>query len=877
MTNLVDRNIFLGLETQAISGLERTILSRLNTFSSQVYQSLEGILTAEEVTASLQDLAAKVALFYYSGRGLEVGISESIGIGNPSINNSWRFTLVGATLVAQKKIAGNWVTQTTFGAITDETVKYDAGDPIAGYIADKFIGGAGITLAEGVGAQENKLVINTTALMPATAALTYAALNGTNQPFTGNLNISKTTPTITLTSTDDSNYTTVFSRSVTNRTAQITNAVATPSVTVSSHNVISSLDGVNVNEFGRIKLGDYSTITGSYNIYEGLSHNFNILGSAKGTMTGTQFSWTGNTLLTGATDAVQLKVKANVTQTTNPFEIETSTGDDILTVSTAGAVTLIEAGNFVLGTTTGTKFGTATSQKIGFFNATPIIQPIATTDIGIVLSNLGLRAAGTAYTLSTAAHIITGTSDTAQLKVIANATQTTDIFDIFASDGITKYLGVTGTGKLGIGVSPTYQLDILNTGTDIRAGNIAYTYTGSSAGYGLYNYSLLNNTTNGGQIVGYRSQTYTVNGATKTVTMMTGFEGSVQARAHATHSTLYGANLDVINDCPNTVTTAYGLRSNVVVSDGETGTITTVYGLYSNINKGTTGTITTAYGLYIPSISATTPWGLYVVSNNSLLGGNLTIGSGAAGIDYNITFDGETNNGVLTWMGDEDYFKFSDDIFMGTGEAVMFEATTTKLQYGNSGDLDVYTPANKTLELQTVVYNDLFMDVAPKSTGAGKPTLATFTGNIRKYTFAINDITELGTIELTHDWKEGTPIDVHVHWASNGTDVDDRYVKWEVDYTWANISSAGGTIVFAAATTSSGQTTIPTATNVDKTHYYTGVVEFTPTGGKIGAALTLSLKRIAASGTAPTNDPWCLMVGVHYQIDTIGSRSELTK
>jgi hypothetical protein len=169
------------------------------------------------------------------------------------------------------------------------------------------------------------------------------------------------------------------------------------------------------------------------------------------------------------------------------------------------------------------------------------------------------------------------------------------------------------------------------------------------------------------------------------------------------------------------------------------------------------------------------------------------------------------------------------------------------------------------------------MDVAPKSTGAGKPTLATFSGNIRKYTFAINDVTELGTVELTHDWKEGTAIEIHVHWASNGTNVDDRYVKWEVDYTWANIVSAGGTTAFAAATTASAETTIPTATNVDKTHYYTDVVSFTPSGGKVGACLNLSLKRIAASGTAPTNDPWCLMVGVHYQIDTLGSRSETAK
>lgn len=42
---------------------------------------------------------------------------------------------------------------------TDEKVKYDVSDPTAGYIEDKFVAGTGITLAEGTGANENKLII----------------------------------------------------------------------------------------------------------------------------------------------------------------------------------------------------------------------------------------------------------------------------------------------------------------------------------------------------------------------------------------------------------------------------------------------------------------------------------------------------------------------------------------------------------------------------------------------------------------------------------------------------------------------------------------------------------------------------------------------
>lgn len=46
-----------------------------------------------------------------------------------------------------------------------------------------------------------------------------------------------------------------------------------------------------------------------------------------------------------------------------------------LRISSVGNLSFFDSGNFILGTTTGTKIGTSTSQKIGFWNATPIVQP----------------------------------------------------------------------------------------------------------------------------------------------------------------------------------------------------------------------------------------------------------------------------------------------------------------------------------------------------------------------------------------------------------------------------------------------------------------------------------------------------------------------
>lgn len=67
----------------------------------------------------------------------------------------------------------------------------------------------------------------------------------------------------------------------------------------------------------------------------------------------------------------------------------------------------------------------------------------------------------------------------------------------------------------------------------------------------------------------------------------------------------------------------------------------------------------------------------------------ITIGTGAAGVDYTLTFDGETANGVLTWMEDEDFFKFSDDILIDSTEKLQFRDTAIYLYSANDGYLDI--------------------------------------------------------------------------------------------------------------------------------------------------------------------------------------------
>ena len=58
------------------------------------------------------------------------------------------------------------------------------------------------------------------------------------------------------------------------------------------------------------------------------------------------------------------------------------------------------------------------------------------------------------------------------------------------------------------------------------------------------------------------------------------------------------------------------------------------------------------------------------VDGNLVVDGNVTIGIGAVGVNYQLIFDGEDSDGSMTWMEDEDYLRFNDNTFMsGQGRA----------------------------------------------------------------------------------------------------------------------------------------------------------------------------------------------------------------
>jgi len=73
-----------------------------------------------------------------------------------------------------------------------------------------------------------------------------------------------------------------------------------------------------------------------------------------------------------------------------------------------------------------------------------------------------------------------------------------------------------------------------------------------------------------------------------------------------------------------------------------------------------------------------------------LLSNTLTFGAGTAGTDITITFDGETSDGVLKWMEDEDYFEFSDDILIASTEKQQYTSIRVPMDNSTSSQTQKY-------------------------------------------------------------------------------------------------------------------------------------------------------------------------------------------
>ena len=95
-----------------------------------------------------------------------------------------------------------------------------------------------------------------------------------------------------------------------------------------------------------------------------------------------------------------------------------------------------------------------------------------------------------------------------------------------------------------------------------------------------------------------------------------------------------------------------------------------------------------------------------------LLGNSITLGAGTAGTDVTITFDGETADGILYWMEDEDYFKFADDVLINSTEKLYFNDTGTYIYSNADGDLDLVSDGTNADAISLASAGGITLDAA---------------------------------------------------------------------------------------------------------------------------------------------------------------------
>ena len=101
---------------------------------------------------------------------------------------------------------------------------------------------------------------------------------------------------------------------------------------------------------------------------------------------------------------------------------------------------------------------------------------------------------------------------------------------------------------------------------------------------------------------------------------------------------------------------------------------------------------------------------------------SFTIGTGSD-TDIVLNFNANTSDGVLTWMEDEDYFKFSDEILMNSTEKILFGDTGTFIHQSSDGVLTI--TSDTTVDINGAVVFDGAITGATNITLSGELDAAT--------------------------------------------------------------------------------------------------------------------------------------------------------
>ena len=154
--------------------------------------------------------------------------------------------------------------------------------------------------------------------------------------------------------------------------------------------------------------------------------------------------------------------------------------------------------------------------------------------------------------------------------------------------------------------------------------------------------------------------------------------------------------------------------------------------------------------------------------------------------DVVVTFDATSNDGVLSWMEDEDYFQFSDDILLSTDEKILFRDAQIFLNSSTDGRLNIAADTD-------VVVDTTTFDVNANTEISGSLTLGSSTAVssvLDEDNFASDSATALATQQSIKAYVDA------VTTSLNAQDLDfqgDSGGALNIDLDTETLTIAGGT------------------------------------------------------------------------------------
>lgn len=214
---------------------------------------------------------------------------------------------------------------------------------------------------------------------------------------------------------------------------------------------------------------------------------------------------------------------------------------------------------------------------------------------------------------------------------------------------------------------------------------------------------------------------------------------------------------------------------------------------------------------------------------------------------------------------------------------VAFGDTTPELQTLKVGDVAggnyfyIDETGYITLVGNATVWDDLRVPISSTKLGGSKdPTFSVaFTngsGSQGVFAYFFDNSTEeelYFSVQLPHNWKEGTAIEPHVHWFPNANGAAGKFVRWGLEYTWQSIGS-----VFQNTTIIYTNSTIPAdASLVANKPYLSDFASISGTGQTFSSMLLCRIFRDAGNDDY-AGEAGMLEIDFHFQIDSLGTNNE---